>query len=343
MRKFTILSLILIVGLLGCREEGNVTESSEITLTVGAYTVPKEAYEKEIIPAFKNYWFEKTSQNIKFEESYIASGAQSRAILGGFEADIAALSLEMDVERLHESGLITHNWKDRPHKGFVTQSVVIIAFRESNPKNIRDWQDLSYPGVRVLYPNPKTSGGAMWDVLAIYGAGLKLSEARSGLPDQEAAKQLLKSIQRNVRVMDKSGRASFTTFENGIGDAIITYENEVLLRRKQGREFPYIIPEATILIENPIAVIDKNVDKHNNREVAEAFVDFVLSPPSQRSFAAYGFRPVDREVAAEFAQTYPQPMYLFDITYLGGWNKVFDSIFGSSGIWTLIMEELAHE
>jgi sulfate/thiosulfate-binding protein len=343
MKRFTVLSLILIVGLMGCRKNRDTTESSKITLTLGAYTVPKEAYEKEIIPAFQEYWFEKTSQNVKFEESYIASGAQSRAILGGFEADIAALSLEKDVERLREAGLITHNWRDSPHKGFVTHSVAIIAFREGNPKNIRDWQDLSFPGVSVLYPNPKTSGGAMWDVLAIYGAGLKLSELQSGSPDQDAAKQLLKSIQRNVKVMDKSGRASFTTFENGVGDAIITYENEVLLRRKQGREFPYIIPEATMLIENPLAVIDKNVDKHNNREVAEAFVDFALSPPSQRSFARYGFRPVDQEVAAEFAQTYPQPKYLFDIIYLGGWNKVYDTIFGSSGVWMIIMEELAHE
>jgi sulfate/thiosulfate-binding protein len=343
MKRFTILSLILILGLMGCQKNKDAKESSEITLTLGAYTVPKEVYEKEIIPAFHAYWYEKTNQNVKFEESYIASGAQSRAILGGFEADIAALSLEKDVERLREAGLITHNWKDRPHNGFVTHSVVIIAFREGNPKNIRGWLDLSYPGMSVLYPNPKTSGGAMWDVLAIYGAGLKHSELQSGSPDQDAAKQLLKSIQRNVKVMDKSGRASVTTFENGVGDAIITYENEVLLRRKQGRDFPYVIPEATMLIENPIAIIDRNVDKHNNREVAEAFVDFLLSPSSQRSFARYGFRPVDREVAAEFAQTYPQPKYLFDVAYLGGWNRVFDSIFGSSGIWTIIMEELAHE
>jgi sulfate/thiosulfate-binding protein len=343
MRKGFIIFILLAVGLAGCQKKNAQTGSSEITLTLGAYTVPKEAYEKEIIPAFQKYWLEKTGQFVKFEESYIASGAQSRAIEGGFEADIAALSLEMDVERLRTTGLITHDWKDRSYNGFVTRSVVIIAFRENNPKNISDWNDLAQPDISVLYPNPKTSGGAMWDVLAIYGAGLKLSEQQTGRPNPDAAKQLLKSIQRNVKVMDKSGRASVTTFENGIGDAIVTYENEVLLRGKQGREFPYVIPEATILIENPIAVIDKNVDKHQSREAAEAFVDFTLSPPSQRAFARYGFRPVDQNVAEEFAQTFPQPKHLFDISYFGGWDNVFETIFGPAGIWTKIIEELGRE
>jgi sulfate/thiosulfate-binding protein len=343
MRKFIIIFILLAIGMYGCRKKSVQTESDEITLTLGAYTVPKEAYEKEIIPTFQKYWLDKTGQSVKFEESYIASGAQSRAIEGGFEADIAALSLEMDVERLRTAGLITHNWKERPHNGFVTRSVVIIAFRENNPKNIRDWSDLARPDINVLYPNPKTSGGAMWDVLAIYGAGLKLSEQETGMPDPEAAAQLLKSIQRNVKVMDKSGRASVTTFENGIGDAIVTYENEILLRGIQGREFPYVIPEATILIENPIAVIDRNVDKHQNRDVAEAFVEFTHSPRSQRAFARYGFRLVDQNVAAEFSQSFPQPKYIFDIGYFGGWEVVFETIFGPEGVWTKIIEELGRE
>lgn len=315
----------------------------EITLTLGAYTVPKEAYEKEIIPAFQKFWLEKTGKHVRFEESYIASGAQSRAITAGFEADIAALSLEKDVERLRETGLITHDWKNGPTGGMVTRSVVAIAFRAGNPKNIRGWRDLAREGIEVLYPNPKTSGGAMWDIGAVYGAGLKISESETGSADPAAAYDLLKSIQRNVKVMDKSGRASVTTFENGIGDILITYENEILLRIGQGRDIGFLIPDSTILIENPIALIDRNVDKHGTREVAEAFIGFVLSAEAQRSFARFGFRAVDETVAAEFQDSYPIPSLLFDIEYLGGWDRVHQEIFGSTGVWTRIMEELARE
>lgn len=335
-------SLATLFFVIGCRQEKNEVRG-EMTLTLGAYTVPKEAYENEIIPAFQKYWLEKTGQIVNFQESYIASGAQSRAIQAGFEADIAALSLPEDIERLKESGLITHDWTDRKYKGIVTRSVVVIAFREGNPKNIRDWQDLTREEVEVLYPNPKTSGGAMWDINAIYGAGLKISEKETGTPDPEAARNLLKSIQRRVRVMDKSGRASVTTFENGIGDALVTYENEAILRQKQGRTIPYIVPEATLLIENPIAVIDASVDKHGNRELAEAFVDFVLSREAQTSFARFGFRPVDEDIASEFTEQYPVPSLLFDISYLGGWPRVFEGIYGPSGVWAEIMEELARE
>ncbi len=314
--------------------------SKEITLIFAAYTVPKEAYQKEIIPLFKKYWKEKTGQTVKFEESYEASGAQSRAIAAGLEADIAALSLEKDIHRLKDAGLITHDWKNNRYNGMVTNSLVVIAFRPGNPKNIRDWEDLTKNNVDVIYPSPKTSGGAMWAVNAIYGAGLKMSEVKTGIKNSDTARQLLKSIQRRVKVMDKSGRLSVTTFENGIGDALVTYEDEVLLRQKQGKEFPYVTPEATILIENPIALIDKNVEKHQTREIAEAFIDFVHTKEAQRLYAQYGLRPVHEEVAKEFAEKYPVPKYLFDIKYLGGWDQVENDLYGKNGIWTKIIEEL---
>ncbi len=339
--NWKILFLFFLSSLIfGCKNSKN---TNEIIITLGAYTVPKEVYQKEIIPSFQEYWLNKTGVQVRFEESYIASGAQSRAIIAGFEADIAALSLEKDIERLKEAGLITHDWKNRRYGGFITCSVVVIAFRKGNPKNIYGWDDLTRDNVSVLYPSPKTSGGAMWDVNAIYGSGLKLSEMKAGIPDQKFAKQLLKSIQRNVKIMDKSGRASVTTFERGIGDALVTYENEVILRKKQGRDIDYIIPEATILIENPIALIDRNVDKHQNRAVTEAFIEFVLSKESQHSFAQYGFRSVNDEVALKFTSQYPRPQYLFDINYLGGWDRVHETIFGPEGVWTIVMEELGHE
>ena len=338
-QKLFVIGLSLL--LLSCQKQSG--NSNQVTLTLGAYTVPKEAYQQKIIPAFQKYWFAKTGQQVKFQESYIASGAQSRAIVAGFEADVAALSLEKDIARLQDVGLVTHNWKNNACKGFVTRSIVVMAVRKGNPLNIKTWQDVTNKGIQVLYPNPKTSGGAMWDINAIYGAGLKYSEIRGGKPNEEEAALLLKKIQKNVKVMDKSGRASVTTFENGIGDVLVTYENEVLARIKQGKEMDIIIPDATVLIENPIAVVDQNVEKHKNRAVAEAFVEFSVTEESQRAFSEFGFRSVLDQIAREFSDSYPEPALLFDIEYLGGWNSVHKNIYGPDGVWTLIIKELADE
>ncbi len=338
-----VVFLLFPVLLSNCSKEGAADRSQEDQLILGAYTVPKDAYQDEIIPAFQKYWKEKTGRRVTFSESYMASGAQSRAIAAGLEADIAALSLEADVNRLVKAGLITHNWKAGKYNGFVTRSVVVMAVRPKNPKQVKDWEDLSSGGIDVIYPSPKTSGGAMWFVNAIYGAGLKMSETKTGHPDSAYARELLKKIQQRVKVMDKSGRESVATFEKGFGDVLLTYENEALLRQLQGKDFPFIIPRATILIENPIAVVDKYVDKHGNREVAEAFVDFVVSKEAQRSFAKYGFRPVDEGAAREFAHKYPVPPLLFDISYLGGWEKVNEAIYGAEGIWPQIIRELGDE
>jgi sulfate transport system substrate-binding protein len=334
--KWILLAALFVVGI----GEAVSAKTDEATLIFAAYTVPKEAYQKEIIPAFQKYWKAKTGQNVKFEESYEASGAQSRAIAAGLEADIAALSLEKDVSRLKDAGLITHDWKNNKYNGFVTNSLAVIVYRPGNPKKISGWEDLAKQDVDVIYPSPKTSGGAMWAVNAIYGAGLKMSEVKTGKKDFAYARQLLKSIQKRVKVMDKSGRLSVTTFENGIGDALVTYEDEALLRQKQGKEFPFIAPESTILIENPIALIDKNVDKHQTRKIAEAFLEFVHSKEAQRLYAQYGLRPVNEEVAREFTAKYPTPKYLFNINYLGGWNQVENDIYGKNGVWTKIIEEL---
>jgi len=216
-----------------------------------------------------------------------------------------------------------------------------MAFRPGNPKQVKDWRDLTADNIDVIYPSPRTSGGAMWFVNAIYGAGLKMSEQESGKPDPAYARQLLEKIQRRVKVMDKSGRQSVTTFENGFGDVLLTYENEAMLRQKQGKDFPFLIPQATILIENPIAIVDKYVDKHCCREAAEAFIAFVHTLEAQRSFARYGFRSVVDAVAKEFASQYPVPAQLFDIGYIGGWEKVSTDMYGPEGAWTRIMNSLA--
>jgi sulfate/thiosulfate-binding protein len=305
----------------------------EVTLILGAYTVPKEAYQKEIIPKFQAYWKKKTGQTVRFSESYVASGEQARAIIAGFEADVAALSLKGDTDKLADVKLITYDWTKTKYDGMVTESIVVIGVRRGNPKKIKDWQDLTKSNVDVLIPNPKTSGGAMWDVLGVYGAGLAYNKN-----NKKKAEELLLGVRKRVKVLDKSGRASVTTFENKVGDAIITYENEMLLRLMNGRDYVIVIPKATMRIQNPIAVVDKNAKKHGVYEVAKAFVDFCLTPEAQRGFAKYGLRPVDPKILKEFSKKYPKPQILFDASKFGGWDKINKDIFGPGGLWDRVNE-----
>lgn len=344
MIKNLLLSLIVFIFCACKGKEKEGEQFREVTLTIGSYTVNKEVFQKEILPKFRNYIKKLNGTTVKFEESYQASGAQSRAIAAGFQSDVATLSLEEDIERLVQSGLVSQDWKSKPHSGFVSNSVVAFAVRKGNPKNIKDWEDLTRDDVDVLYPNPQTSGGAMWCVNAIYGAGLKISEKRMGKPDPQFAENLLERIQKRVKVMDKSGRESYTTFERGIGDVAVTYENEVLLRLKNGaNDVEVIVPEATILIQNPAAVVTAYASKHGVLDVANLFVDFLHSKQSQRAFAEYGFRPVDPEVEQEVKNRYTAPTMLFDVKYLGGWKKVREDIYGKSGVFTKILERVARE
>lgn len=310
-------------------------------LTLAIYSVPKEAYENTLIPAFKRQWKQRTGQDIRVRSSYGASGAQARAIIGGFEADVAVLSVEGDVDQIAKAGLITHEWRNGADRGNVSASVVAFGVRKGNPKSIKTWEDLTKPGVEVLYPNPKTSGGAMWDIIAIYGAGLKLADPKQGSAETQTA-ALLKRIQKNVKVMDKSGRESVTTFERGVGDVIVTYENELLPRIKSGRPMELVLPAETILIENPAAIVDRHVEKHKVRDIAEAFVAFLHSEEAQCAFAEYDFRTVSaRPVGGPPVKAFPQPAHLFTITELGGWDKVASLLFGPQGLWTRTVEELA--
>jgi sulfate transport system substrate-binding protein len=309
--------------------------------------VPKEAYERHIIPAFQRHWKHRTGQDVRVRSSYGASGAQARAIIGGFDADVAVLSLEGDIDQIVKAGLIAHDWRKAPHGGMISASVVALGVRKGNPKSIKGWEDTARAGVEVLYPNPKTSGGAMWDVIAIYGAGLKLAEQRAtGKPvapdvaDQQAI-DLLTRIQRNVKVMDKSGRESVTTFERGVGDVIVTYENELLPRVKSQRPYEIIVPSETVWIENPASVVDKYADRHKVRDVADAFVAFLHGPEAQAAFLELGFRPLDRPETSPAPTPLPPPAHLFTIADLGGWDQISTKLFGRQGLWTRVVEDLA--
>lgn len=309
------------------------------TLILGAYTTPREAYG-ELVPIFQKRWQEKTGQDLAFEESYLGSGAQSRAIVEGFEADVAALSLEADIDRIAKAGLITHDWQDNPTKGMVSNSIVVFAVRKGNPKGIQDWADLARPGMQILTPNPKTSGGAMWNILALYGAAKRGFVEGVPANDDAAAGEFLKSVFRNVTVMDKGARESITNFEQGVGDVAITYENEVLVARLQGQDYDMVIPRSTILIENPLAMIDAYVDKHGARQVAGAFVDFLLTKEAQEIFAQYGLRSVDPEVLKASEAQYPPVADLFTIEEFGGWSAATPAFFGDDGIFTQAILEV---
>jgi sulfate/thiosulfate transport system substrate-binding protein len=346
--KIFVISLIVIV-LAGCTPAAQIPVTGELTtpeasqaagsgeqvkITLGAYTTPREAYQ-ELIPIFQAMWKEKTGQDVVFEESYQSSGAQSRAIVEGFEADIAALSLEADVQRIQTAGLITQDWKSKPYKGMVSTSVVSFAVRKGNPEAIHDWADLAKPSIEVLTPNPKTSGGAMWNILALYGAAKHGMVAGVPADDDQAAAEFLRAVLGNVIVMDKGARESIINFEKGVGDAAITYENEVLVGQQNGQEYELVIPRSTILIENPVAIVDAYVDKHGNREVVEAFVDFLFSRQAQEIFAAHGLRSPDPAVAAATAGQYPPIENLFSIDYFGGWGEVTPAFFGDQGTYTV--------
>lgn len=337
----TCLTAVALVGSLFLLHALPVQAAATRELLLAAYSVPKEAFEKRLIPAFQQHWKQRTGQDVHIRSSYGASGAQARAIIGGFEADVAVLSVEGDLNQIVKAGLITHEWRNTVHRGTVSTSVVAFGVRKGNPKRIKTWEDLAKPGVEVLYPNPKTSGGAMWDIIAIYGAGLKRADPRQGSPEAYAA-ELIKRIQRNVKVMDKSGRESVSTFERGIGDVIVTYENELLPRIKSGRPIELVLPDETVLVENPAALVDRNVDKHRVRDLAETFVAYLHTEAAQRIFLEYGFRPVSQDTfLMKDTAAFGRPARLFTIADLGGWDHVSQLIFGPQGAWTRAVEELA--
>lgn len=343
----TLFLLVFVLGLVACSpaggsqqapaaEEPTVEEPAAsgepVNLILGAYTTPREAYG-EIILLFQAQWKEQTGQDVTFEESYQGSGAQSRAVVEGFEADVVALSLEADIIRIEDAGLITNDWRSVGAGGIVTTSVVSFAVREGNPLGIEDWADLAQPGVEILTPNPKTSGGAMWNILSLYGAAERGFVEGVPAEDDAAAQAFLLAVLDNVTVMDKGARESITNYEQGIGDVAITYENEVLVGQQNGLNYELVIPRSSILIQNPVAIVDASVDKHGTREVAEAFVEFLFTPEAQEIFARHGLRSVDPGVAEATTDQYPPLEDVFTIDYFGGWGEATPTFFGDTGIY----------
>lgn len=314
---------------------GNAPQSAELTLV--SFAVTRSAYEN-IIPSFAAKWKAEHNQEVYFNYSYGSSGAQARAVVDGLDADIVDLALALDIDRIAKADLIEPGWeKELPNQSVVHQSVVALVTREGNPKNISGWQDLSQNDLQIVTANPKTSGGARWNFLALWGAVTQM-----GGNDNKAL-GFTTEVFKNVPVLTRDARESSDAFFNqGQGDVLINYENEVILAAMNGESLPSIVPtDVNISIDSPVAVVDANVDRHGTREVAEAFVQFLFTPEAQREFAKVGFRPVDSQVAQEFASQYPKVEKLFTIQDLGGWETAQAKFFGDGGVFDQIQLEIS--
>ncbi|HEY5661197.1 MAG TPA: sulfate ABC transporter substrate-binding protein [Gaiellaceae bacterium] len=275
-------------------------------LALVAYSTPKDAYG-QLIPAFQKT---RAGQGISFSQSYGASGDQSRAVASGLPADIVALSLAPDISSLVQKHLVPQSWnKDRYH-GMVTRSVVVFVVRDGNPKHIKSWSDLVKPGVQVVTPNPFTSGGARWNVMAAYGGALRAGKT----PKQ--AQAYLAQMWKHVVASPSSAREGLQAFLAGRGDVFLAYENEAIFAQKHGQPVQFVIPKATILIENPVAVTSTS----QHKQQAQAFVNFLRTKPAQRIFAENGYRPIIKGVTQGL--NFPVRPQLFTIKYVGGWQSV---------------------
>jgi sulfate/thiosulfate-binding protein len=313
--------LALSIGLTAC---GSSSSGSSKQVALVAYSTPQGAFES-LIPAFQA---SSEGKGTTFTTSYGPSGEQSRAVANGLNADVVNFSLEPDVSKLVKAGLVSPSWNANATHGMVTQSVAVIIVRAHNPKHITGWSDLVKPGVQVVTPNPFTSGSARWNIMAAYGA--QLQEGKTPAQAQEYLDELF----RHVVSQDSSARTALQTFLAGRGDALLDYENEALSYEKKGTAIEYVVPKATILIENPIAVLSKG-----DTAEGQKFVNYLLSPAGQAIWVKKGYRPVISGVPG--ASVFPTPPQLFTIKTLGGWSSVVKRFFEpETGIVTQIEQKL---
>jgi sulfate transport system substrate-binding protein len=313
--------LAVVAGLLVSPRGRAAARDTKLTLV--AYSTPREAYGK-LIAAFQKT---PAGSGVTFDQSFGASGEQSRAVYNGLPADVVAFSLAPDVSKLVGPGLVDANWAKNAYHGMVTDSVVVLVVRDGNPKHVTGWGDLVKDGVQVVTPNPFTSGGAQWNVMAAYGAMRKAGKSH------KAAVAYLTNLFKHVVSQDSSARQALQTFSSGKGDVLITYENEAILANKKGVKTDYVIPRQTILIENPVAVIKKS----QHLAAAKAFVKYLYTPAAQTVYGENGYRPVVKSVAAKFKFPTPKGLFTIDAPSLGGWPKVKRRFFDKqSGIMVTV-------
>ncbi|HXM34074.1 MAG TPA: sulfate ABC transporter substrate-binding protein [Pyrinomonadaceae bacterium] len=302
------------------------TETGGINITLYGFSIMKESLEKSIYPAFAEKWKQEHGQEVHFTSSFAGSETVTNQILQGVGADIAILSIDRDAQRLKKGGFVTSDWHALPYKGIVNKTPFVILVRQGNPKGINDFPDLAKPGVKVIHPDPVSSGGAQWSLLAIYGSELKKSEKQSGADsDQARALQTLRAIWANVKATPGSAREARTQFELGFGDALITYELEGLLMKQAGAPIEIIVPEATIFSEHPAVVVDRNVTAAE-RPVVDAFMQYLWNEEAQRAFVKAHFRSVTSEALNDENKEFAKIKLPFTVEYFGGWDKAYPDI-----------------
>jgi sulfate transport system substrate-binding protein len=295
-----------------------------------SYDPTRELYQ-EFNTAFAKDWQARTGQAVTIQQSHAGSGKQARAVIDGLEASVVTLALAYDIDAIAGAGLLPENWRSRlPHGSCPYTSTIVFLVRKGNPKKILDWDDLARPGISVITPNPKTSGGARWNYLAAWGYALRKPGG-----DDAKAKDLVSRIFRNVPVLDTGARGSTVTFvERGIGDVLVAWENEALLAvRDLKGEFEIVAPSMSILAEPPVALVDRVADRRGTRAVAQAYLDYLYGPEGQEIVAKHYYRPRLEAVAARHAAQFP-PVRMFTIDEVfGGWAKAQKVHFADGGIF----------
>jgi sulfate/thiosulfate-binding protein len=309
--------------------------AKDITLLNVSYDPTRELYQ-DFNKAFAAHWKAKTGDNVTVKQSHGGSGKQARSVIDGLEADVVTLALAYDIDELGaKAKLIPADWQKRlAHNASPYTSTIVFLVRKGNPKNIKDWNDLVKPGIEVITPNPKTSGGARWNYLAAWGYALKQPGG-----NEAKAKDFVTALFKNVPVLDSGARGSTTTFvERGIGDVFISWENEAFLAVKElgPDKFQIVVPSISILAEPPVTVVDKVVDKRGTRDVAKAYLDYLYSPEGQKIAADNYYRPIDPKVASQYDKLFPK-VNLFTIDEVfGGWAKAQKAHFNDGGVFDSI-------
>ena len=307
-------------------------QAADVSLLNVSYDPTRELYQ-DYNAAFAKYWKAKTGDTVTVKASHGGSGKQARAIIDGLEADVATLALAADIDALQEKAhLIPANWQTRlKHNSSPYTSTIVFLVRKGNPKAVKDWNDLVKPGIQVITPNPKTSGGARWNYLAAWGYALKNNGNNAA-----KAQEFVTKLYGNVPVLDSGARGSTTTFvERGIGDVLLAWENEAFLAIKElgPDKFEIVVPSLSILAEPPVTVVDKYADKHGTRKVAEAYLDYLYSTEGQEIAAQNYYRPTDEKVAAKYAKNFPKLNLITIDGAFGGWTKAQKEHFADGGVF----------
>jgi len=334
--KTTIFRIWLAVLALGVLNAVIVPLHAQAHLLNVSYDPTREFYE-EYNKLFQQHWKATTGQDVQINQSHGGSGKQARAVIDGLEADVVTLALGYDIEAIAERGLVDSKWQTRlPHNSTPYTSTIVLLVRKGNPQHIKDWPDLIRPGVKVITPNPKTSGGARWNYLAAWGYALRASHN-----NEAGAREYMRKLFANVPVLDTGARGSTTTFvQRGVGDVLIAWENEALLAQKeQPGQFEIVIPSATILAEPPVAVVDKVAQKHGTEKIAHAYLEYLYSPEAQELAAKYYYRPRNGSVAARYASVFPKVNTFTVVQGCGSWQAAQARHFADGGTFDQIFEK----